>query len=658
MIMDGNSKKRFLELNNGLDTVDSYEQTDGEQVGSGEDASPLMNKRGKDIKGGNWDAQLGQGVVQVSQQLTRGNSECWEKFLPVRSIKVLLVENDDATRHVVTALLRNCNYEVKVAANGLHAWKILEDLTNHIDLVLTEVVMPCVSGVGLLYKIMSHKTRKNVPVIMMSSHDSMGLVFKCLSKGAVDFLLKPIRKNELKNLWQHVWRRCHSSSGSDSECGTQAEAFSQVKSSDRSENGSGSNDAEENGSMSMNVVDSSDNGSGTQSSWKKQALELQSSQTMPTCDQVEEHPNSTCAQVIHPLVRSSSITTPFVSATLNCLEQENPAEIKVMMNSGTRTSGLESHFLVESPYKLHGRKQTCPSEMDSNTISKEKGELNLNGVCSLAKYKMVLTDTSDPHVDSRRIMVPKELSKASDMNDKVDSDYKGLSAPEINFKRSREVKDSGKALQDDCSILRPSAFSRYNVASTILIAPCENKQVIAVKEAEGTTMAHQGGSPKELPVRHLHHHCNSFLKDKPETTSNHDDFSFNKLTTDAPHCGSSNVNDGPIEVNAGNYSFNRSASGSNHGSNGQNGSSTVANAGGTNAGGTNFGSGRSGVDNASGSRSGDNIDQNKAAKRKERCFQKKVRYQSRKRLAEQRPRIRGQFVQRSDIENSSSSEDY
>lgn len=44
----------------------------------------------------------------------------------------------------------------------------------------------------------------------MSSHDSMSIVFKCLSKGAVDFLVKPIRKNELKNLWQHVWRKCHS----------------------------------------------------------------------------------------------------------------------------------------------------------------------------------------------------------------------------------------------------------------------------------------------------------------------------------------------------------------------------------------------------------------------------------------------------------------
>lgn len=54
---------------------------------------------------------------------------------------------------------------VIAAANGLHAWKMLEDLTNHIDIVLTEVVMPCLSGVGLLCKIMSHKTRKNIPVI-------------------------------------------------------------------------------------------------------------------------------------------------------------------------------------------------------------------------------------------------------------------------------------------------------------------------------------------------------------------------------------------------------------------------------------------------------------------------------------------------------------
>jgi FixJ family two-component response regulator len=42
---------------------------------------------------------------------------------------------------------------------------------------------------------------------VMSSQDSIGTVLKCMQKGAVDFLVKPVRKNELRNLWQHVWRR-------------------------------------------------------------------------------------------------------------------------------------------------------------------------------------------------------------------------------------------------------------------------------------------------------------------------------------------------------------------------------------------------------------------------------------------------------------------
>lgn len=59
------------------------------------------------------------------------------------------------------------NYFITVVAvaNGLEAWRIIEDLSNHIDLVLTEVVMPCLTGVALLSMIKSHKTCKNIPVI-------------------------------------------------------------------------------------------------------------------------------------------------------------------------------------------------------------------------------------------------------------------------------------------------------------------------------------------------------------------------------------------------------------------------------------------------------------------------------------------------------------
>ena len=42
---------------------------------------------------------------------------------------------------------------------------------------------------------------------VMSSQDSISTVYKCMMRGAADFLVKPIRRNELSNLWQHVWRR-------------------------------------------------------------------------------------------------------------------------------------------------------------------------------------------------------------------------------------------------------------------------------------------------------------------------------------------------------------------------------------------------------------------------------------------------------------------
>lgn len=71
-------------------------------------------------------------------------------------------------------------FAVTAVSNGLLAWKILEELTNHIDLVLSEVVMPCLSGIGLLCKIMNHKTRKNIPVISEYISLFVPLVFKTM----------------------------------------------------------------------------------------------------------------------------------------------------------------------------------------------------------------------------------------------------------------------------------------------------------------------------------------------------------------------------------------------------------------------------------------------------------------------------------------------
>ncbi|KAL4368337.1 hypothetical protein GQ457_05G001150 [Hibiscus cannabinus] len=195
----------------------------------------------------NWCLTMGEVAMEVDAEVGAaeerenkkngekdGSSEVvrWEKFLPLR---VLLVEADDSTRQIIAALLRKCSYRVVAAVpDGLMAWETLKDRPHNIDLILTEVELPSISGFALLTLIMEHDICKNIPVIMMSSQDSITTVLKCMLKGAADFLIKPVRRNELRNLWQHVWRRHMLASGgvplklpaTENKVGTNAESES------------------------------------------------------------------------------------------------------------------------------------------------------------------------------------------------------------------------------------------------------------------------------------------------------------------------------------------------------------------------------------------------------------------------------------------------
>ncbi|KAL4376907.1 hypothetical protein GQ457_02G001570 [Hibiscus cannabinus] len=162
------------------------------------------------------DGEIGNDYKKKKKEENNESSGVvlWEKFLPRMVLRVLLVEADDSTRQIIAALLRKCSYRVVAAVpDGLMAWETLKDRPHNIDLILTEVELPSISGFALLTLIMEHDICKNIPVIMMSSQDSITTVLKCMLKGAADFLIKPVRRNELKNLWQHVWRRHMLASG-------------------------------------------------------------------------------------------------------------------------------------------------------------------------------------------------------------------------------------------------------------------------------------------------------------------------------------------------------------------------------------------------------------------------------------------------------------
>lgn len=149
----------------------------------------------------------GEEEVEMEMEMESEERRRNEVAPPRVALRILLVEADDSTRQIIAALLRKCSYKVAAVSDGLKAWETLKGRPHNIDLVLTEVELPSISGFALLTLIMEHDVCKNIPVIMMSSNDSISMVLKCMLKGAADFLIKPVRKNELRNLWQHVWRR-------------------------------------------------------------------------------------------------------------------------------------------------------------------------------------------------------------------------------------------------------------------------------------------------------------------------------------------------------------------------------------------------------------------------------------------------------------------
>lgn len=227
----------------------------------------------------------------------------WERFLPRMGLRVLLVEADDSTRQIIGALLRKCNYKVATVPDGLKAWEVLKARPHNVDLILTEVELPLISGYALLTLIMEQEICKDIPVIMMSKYDSVSMVYKCMLKGAADFLVKPIRINELKNLWQHVWRRQSLKRG----LGPQDESIGQQKLEATAENNATSDHSSSSKACAARPVQCIKKGSDAQSSCGQPDLEVESADIVP----VKEHP-------LQPDLGKSPVSDSKLQENSNC----------------------------------------------------------------------------------------------------------------------------------------------------------------------------------------------------------------------------------------------------------------------------------------------------------------------------------------------------
>ncbi|KAF6171254.1 hypothetical protein GIB67_036922 [Kingdonia uniflora] len=121
-----------------------------------------------------------------------------------KGMRVLAVDDDLTCLRVLESLLRRCNYHVTTTTQAVRALEMLRENKKNFDLVISDVHMPDMNGFKLLELV---GLEMDLPVIMLSGHSDTKLVMKGISHGACDYLLKPVRIEELKNIWQHVIRK-------------------------------------------------------------------------------------------------------------------------------------------------------------------------------------------------------------------------------------------------------------------------------------------------------------------------------------------------------------------------------------------------------------------------------------------------------------------
>ncbi|XVF02920.1 hypothetical protein REPUB_Repub04eG0216300 [Reevesia pubescens] len=119
-------------------------------------------------------------------------------------LRVLVVDDDIICLRILEQMLRRCLYIVTTCSQAKVALNLLRERKGCFDVVLSDVYMPDMDG----YKLLEHVgLEMDLPVIMMSADGRTSAVMKGIRHGACDYLIKPIREEELKNIWQHVVRK-------------------------------------------------------------------------------------------------------------------------------------------------------------------------------------------------------------------------------------------------------------------------------------------------------------------------------------------------------------------------------------------------------------------------------------------------------------------
>jgi DNA-binding response OmpR family regulator len=113
---------------------------------------------------------------------------------------ILVVDDNDEIRTGLARVLANAGYIAEQADSGKAAVK--KSRERRFDVALVDLVMPDMSGIAVIDDLKRYSPQTKV--IMVTAFSTVGSVVEAVKKGAMDYVLKPFRVDELLNIIKRI----------------------------------------------------------------------------------------------------------------------------------------------------------------------------------------------------------------------------------------------------------------------------------------------------------------------------------------------------------------------------------------------------------------------------------------------------------------------
>ena len=107
---------------------------------------------------------------------------------------ILTVDDSASVRQMVKFTLCDAGYNVIEAADGKDA---LRKLTNSVNLVITDLNMPNLDGIGLIRSVRANPAYKGLPIVMLTTESQESRKQEGKAAGATGWIVKPFTKQQM-----------------------------------------------------------------------------------------------------------------------------------------------------------------------------------------------------------------------------------------------------------------------------------------------------------------------------------------------------------------------------------------------------------------------------------------------------------------------------